>query len=710
MNKQQILKMTTFIIIGALLISGISYFSQPAWKDWNNYNTVHGFYEEPENTIETVFLGASIVINGITPTELYEDYGICAYNLATEQQPVLASYYWLEEAERLHGDTLKTVVFDTSMLRRTPIKAFYQKALDGMHFSSVKVRAVADYTEDANEMLSYLCPLFAYHGRWNTLNSTDFEKKNYQTVRCVRGYNFVMDRIFENMNYDEFPISKYYTDDSVKDTKLNEESLYYLKKMIEYCKDHQLKLVLMKTPGFSAWGEADHNAVEHIASAYDLQFFDFNYEPYLDEINYIEPLDSLDGGHMNYSGARKLTKWIGQFLTEKCDATDIRDDEAYHFMEDELEEYHEYVSSVVELKSKKTVTEYFQQVMRNDDYTAFIVVQDEAAGSLTEEQRQSFEDMGLTELSQLEYRDSYIGIMDSGEAVYEQTDHASEHQKEEEEAVVNDLETAELKRKKAEQEESPEIKYSYELKDGTEISLRSGGYELGNISSCIINHVDYSTKSRGLNLVVYDKKYKRLVDSTVFDTCMYTERDGWNLEDDLKEAEAINKKYQNMSEKMQKLVLYQKRCDAQKEFAEVINTLKTDDFLELLEVYKNRKHTILYMAVAGDASDEMKYDVQEKLHEENMDILADLTYQESYIGIVSEGEVIFEKSSHGTEPISKVGNGYKIISAGGKEEMLASIVIGKYDYSPNEPGLNVVLYDTELESVIGSAHFYGEEN
>ena len=168
--------------------------------------------------------------------------------------------------------------------------------------------------------------------------------------------------------------------------------------------------------------------------------------------------------------------------------------------------------------------------------------------------------------------------------------------------------------------------------------------------------------------------------------------------------------YQNMSEKMQKLVLYQKRCDAQKEFAEVINTLKTDDFLELLEVYKNRKHTILYMAVAGDASDEMKYDVQEKLHEENMDILADLTYQESYIGIVSEGEVIFEKSSHGTEPISKVGNGYKIISAGGKEEMLASIVIGKYDYSPNEPGLNVVLYDTELESVIGSAHFYGEEN
>ena len=101
--------------------------------------------------------------------------------------------------------------------------------------------------------------------------------------------------------------------------------------------------------------------------------------------------------------------------------------------------------------------------------------------------------------------------------------------------------------------------------------MRSGGYELGNISSCIINHVDYSTKSRGLNLVVYDKKYKRLVDSTVFDTCMYTERDGWNLEDDLKEAEAINKKYQNMSEKsLYKLCYHVKRTKTSKNFEFIV--------------------------------------------------------------------------------------------------------------------------------------------
>lgn len=50
--------------------------------------------------LKRIFLGASITINGITPTELYRDYGICAYNLGTEQQPVMASYYWMLEAER----------------------------------------------------------------------------------------------------------------------------------------------------------------------------------------------------------------------------------------------------------------------------------------------------------------------------------------------------------------------------------------------------------------------------------------------------------------------------------------------------------------------------------------------------------------------------------------------------------------------------------
>lgn len=84
-----------------------------------------------------------MTVNGIIPIELYREYGICAYNLGTEQQPLMTSYYWLLETERLHKETLDTVVLDASMLRRTPIDEVYQKSLDGMKLSKVKLQARA---------------------------------------------------------------------------------------------------------------------------------------------------------------------------------------------------------------------------------------------------------------------------------------------------------------------------------------------------------------------------------------------------------------------------------------------------------------------------------------------------------------------------------------------------------------------------------------
>ena len=64
-----------FSLISVLLFGGVNLLFQPVWLEWTNYDTIHGFYEQPENTIETVFLGASIAINGFTPMELYEDMG-----------------------------------------------------------------------------------------------------------------------------------------------------------------------------------------------------------------------------------------------------------------------------------------------------------------------------------------------------------------------------------------------------------------------------------------------------------------------------------------------------------------------------------------------------------------------------------------------------------------------------------------------------------
>lgn len=154
MDKRKTIKVMVFGLIFICLFLKITRIVQPDWFAWNHYDTVHGFYKEPKNTIETVFLGSSVTANGIIPAQLYEEQGICAYNLGMEQQPMLASYYWLKEAYRLHPKTLKTVVLDVSMLRRTPKESFYRKALDDMRFSKIKYEAIKDHTSGFRSFMS----------------------------------------------------------------------------------------------------------------------------------------------------------------------------------------------------------------------------------------------------------------------------------------------------------------------------------------------------------------------------------------------------------------------------------------------------------------------------------------------------------------------------------------------------------------------------
>lgn len=109
MKAKTVGRIVAFFVILALLVKGLSRLLIPSI---DNVDEMAGeFYDQPDNTLEVVFIGTSAIRNGIIPMELYEDYGICSYNLGTSGQPVLVLYYWLQEH---HSGSLKTVVLDVS--------------------------------------------------------------------------------------------------------------------------------------------------------------------------------------------------------------------------------------------------------------------------------------------------------------------------------------------------------------------------------------------------------------------------------------------------------------------------------------------------------------------------------------------------------------------------------------------------------------------
>ena len=101
------------------------------------------FYSMEKNSIDVLFFGSSIGVNGFNTQEFYNQYGIRSYNLSNVQQPIPLSYCWLKEA--LKYQKPKVVVVDSRFLYQwhpadvlNGDEGAYHIALDKMRFSKVK--------------------------------------------------------------------------------------------------------------------------------------------------------------------------------------------------------------------------------------------------------------------------------------------------------------------------------------------------------------------------------------------------------------------------------------------------------------------------------------------------------------------------------------------------------------------------------------------
>ena len=83
MNKNIVLKVLSFVIIGLIILNVLGKVFIPKWitvKDNRITYIVKGFYEEPKNSLDVIFMGNSDVYRGISPITLWDEYGIASYN------------------------------------------------------------------------------------------------------------------------------------------------------------------------------------------------------------------------------------------------------------------------------------------------------------------------------------------------------------------------------------------------------------------------------------------------------------------------------------------------------------------------------------------------------------------------------------------------------------------------------------------------------
>ena len=129
------------------------------------------FFAE-EQPIDVFFLGTSRVLDGVSPMELWRDFGITSYNLANSSEVLDVTEQVLRLA--LESHTPKVAVIDVYYVHHSvderwtyPYRHLF---FDEIPLSRAKLEAV-HATLPQSEWLEFLMPFSLYHGRWEELLS-----------------------------------------------------------------------------------------------------------------------------------------------------------------------------------------------------------------------------------------------------------------------------------------------------------------------------------------------------------------------------------------------------------------------------------------------------------------------------------------------------------------------------------------------------------
>lgn len=317
-------------------------------------STFSGFYGMEQNSVDVLFLGTSKCYNSFSPQQLYNEYGIRSYNLGSSMQSTVITYYWLREA--LKYQKPKVVVFEVYNLFQYPNPNYgtlnstegqIRYSVDYMRLSKNKIDCIKDICrlDDSLEINSFLFPLIRYHNRYGELNEDDLTVSGLSYLKKLKGYKPAFTKFGDN-TYQPFSKDDNYDKESIM--PLMEE---YLTKMIDLCRENGIEMILVHVPCNSA-SKLQYVAINELSVKNNISFFDFNETELFSDIGYDFALDNTDGEHPGFTGATKITAFIGKILSDK--GLENTKDKQYEV----TREYYQYVSNIEELLNTRLIEDY----------------------------------------------------------------------------------------------------------------------------------------------------------------------------------------------------------------------------------------------------------------------------------------------------------------------------------------------------------------
>lgn len=346
-NLKFLLKLLVFGVLLVLSLWIMGRIFIPKWKHANVTKNLQGFYNESKNSIDVLFIGSSDAANGFSPIELWDKTGTASYVYSSQGQRIWTSYYMLKETFKYQSPKVVVLNVDGCFDKSRAKEGNRQKIINNMHWGKAKWEMLNDpvYKNSTNDIISYILPVFRYHDRYDDLNAEDFVRGFIRYHAEGKGYNI-------NLRSKPWKKGTSYMKATDEVTKLPESNREYFEKIISLCEENDAQLVLAELPSTDAWNMKKSNSITAFAKEKGLTFIDFNLM--LDEIELDWKNDTIDGGdHLNLYGAKKVTDYMAQYLSENYDLPNHKNDEKYSSWKKDCKKYNDNINKRLEKNENK---------------------------------------------------------------------------------------------------------------------------------------------------------------------------------------------------------------------------------------------------------------------------------------------------------------------------------------------------------------------
>lgn len=301
------------IVLGVLMLSEYAgRVLNPEYTD-GAMDTIRAFHELPPDSVEVIVYGSSIAWSGLDPLEMYQKYGIGAYNYGCNWQHLNTTLLFLQDSLRTQSPKVALVetfkvgeILEDSDLNG---EIYYSKAISDFKGKRDYLRQC--FGSDAGRYLSYYMPLSVFHENWSGVGRENFLPDGAEDCLGRMGYAGGSDDAVQVTigDYRTFP-----------QKELSRESIEVLDAMVRLCRENDVQLIFYTAPHE---GECDNiDAMRAYAEENGCTYL--NLFEKAEETGIDGSTDFSDWAHLNGSGARKTADYLGAYIAEHCDVTDMR--------------------------------------------------------------------------------------------------------------------------------------------------------------------------------------------------------------------------------------------------------------------------------------------------------------------------------------------------------------------------------------------------